>query len=120
MNFTFARRAVGIALLIAAPTMAQAETVTLKFGFPAPPTSYVNTDAITPWIDDVEKAAGGTLKIQLFTGPVLGNFNNIYDRIVSNVAQIAFGTFGAYASVFARTQVTDLPFLNDDTRRSSV
>jgi TRAP-type transport system periplasmic protein len=120
MNFVFTRCALGIALLIAAPAIAWAEAVTLKFGFPAPPTSYVNTDAITPWINDVEKAAGGTLAIKLFTGPTLGNFNNIYDRTVSNVAQISFGTFGAYASVFVRTQVSDLPFVNDDTRRSSV
>lgn len=120
MNFVFARRALAIALLIAVPAMARADAVTLKFGSPAPPTSYVNTDGITPWINDVEKASGGTLKIQLFAGPVLGNFNNIYDRTVSNVAQISFGTFGAYASIFARTQVSDLPFLNDDTRRSSV
>lgn len=120
MNFVFARRALGIALLVAAPAMARAETVTLKFGFPAPPTSYVNTDGMTPWINDVEKASGGTLKIQLFAGPALGNFNNIYDRTVENVAQISFGTFGAYASVFPRTQVSDLPFINDDTRRSSV
>jgi TRAP-type C4-dicarboxylate transport system substrate-binding protein len=120
MNFVFARRALGLALVIAAPAMARAEPVTLKFGFPAPPTSYVNTDGMTPWINDVEKASDGTLKIQLFAGPALGNFNNIYERTVENVAQISFGTFGAYASVFVRTQVSDLPFLNEDTRRSSV
>jgi TRAP-type C4-dicarboxylate transport system substrate-binding protein len=120
MNFAFARRALGIALLIAAPTTARAEPVTLKFGFPAPPTSYVNTDGMAPWINDVEKASDGTLKIQLFAGPALGNFNNIYDRTVENVAQISFGTFGAYASVFVRTQVSELPFVNEDTRRSSV
>lgn len=119
MNLVFARNALGIALLVAAPALARAEAVTLKFGFPAPATSYVNTDAITPWLDDVEKASGGTLKIKLFAGPVLGDFNNIYDRTVSNVAQISFGTFGAYASIFPRTQVSDLPFVNDDTRRSS-
>ena len=120
MIFVFARRALGIALLIVAPAMAQAEPVTLKFGFPAPPTSYVNTEGMTPWINDVEKASEGTLKIQLFAGPALGNFNNIYERTVENVAQISFGTFGAYASVFVRTQVSDLPFINDDTRQSSV
>src|SRR6185437_6550101 len=120
MNFVFTRCALGIALLIAAPAIAWAEAVTLKFGFPAPPTSYVNTDAITPWINDVEKASDGTLKIQLFAGPALGNFSNIYDRTVSDVAQISFGTFGAYASIFPRTQVSDLPFINDDTRQSSV
>jgi TRAP-type C4-dicarboxylate transport system substrate-binding protein len=120
MLFTFARCALALSLLFAAPALARAEPVTLKFGFPAPPTSYVNTEAMTPWINDVEKASGGTHNIKLFAGPVLGNFSNIYDRTVSNVAQISFGTFGAYASVFVRTQVSDLPFVNDDTRQSSV
>jgi len=120
MLFAFARCALALSVFLALPALARAEPVTLKFGFPAPPTSYVNTEGMTPWINDVEKAAGGTLKIQLFAGPALGNFNNIYDRTVENVAQISFGTFGAYASVFVRTQVTDLPFINDDTRSSSV
>ena len=119
MPSPFALRALALALILA-PGFAHAEAVTLKFGFPAPPTSYVNTDGMTPWINDVEKASDGTLKIQLFAGPALGNFNNIYERTVENVAQISFGTFGAYASVFVRTQVSDLPFINDDTRRSSV
>src|SRR5690242_14244976 len=120
MLFAFARCALALSLLFVAPAFALAETVTLKFGFPAPPTSYVNTEGMTPWINDVEKASGGTLNIKLFAGPALGNFSNIYDRTVSDVAQISFGTFGAYASIFPRTQVSDLPFINDDTRQSSV
>ena len=76
MNFVFTRCALGIALLIAAPAIAWAEAVTLKFGFPAPPTSYVNTDAITPWINDVEKASDGTLKIQLYVSSYVIRWNN--------------------------------------------
>ncbi|HLI20206.1 MAG TPA: hypothetical protein VKV32_03750, partial [Stellaceae bacterium] len=120
MPSAFGRRAFALSLLIAAPSFAHAQAVTLKFGFPAPAVSYVNTDGMTPWINDVEKASDGTLKIQLIAGPTLGTFDNIYERTVANVAQISFGTFGSYASVFVRTQVSDLPFLNSDTRRSSV
>ena len=59
------------ALPLAAP---KAEPVTLKFGFPPPASSYDNTHGVGPWIEEVEKASGGTLKIQLFTGPTLGTF----------------------------------------------
>jgi TRAP-type C4-dicarboxylate transport system substrate-binding protein len=120
MPSAFARRALALSFLVVAPSFAQAQAVTLKFGFPAPAVSYVNTDGMTPWINDVEKASDGTLKIQLIAGPTLGTFDNIYERTVADVAQISFGTFGSYASVFPRTQVSDLPFLNEDTRRSSV
>ncbi|MGH7034175.1 MAG: TRAP transporter substrate-binding protein [Stellaceae bacterium] len=103
------------------PVLAHAaDTVTLKFGFPAPATSYVNTEGMTPWINDVEKAAGGTLKIRLFAGPALGTFRDIYDRTINRVVEISFGVFGPLASEFPRTQVADLPFLSDNTERSSV
>ena len=120
MPSAFALRALALSFLVAAPGLARAEAVTLKFGFPAPAVSYVNTEGMTPWINDVENASDGTLKIKLFAGPTLGTFSNIYERTLENVVQISFGTFGAYASVFVRTQVSDLPFINDDTRRSSV
>ena len=107
--------------LAAVPAFARAaETVTLKFGFPAPSTSYVNTDGMTPWINDVEKASDGTLKIKLFAGPALGTFRDIYDRTINRVVEISFGVFGPLASEFPRTQVSDLPFLSDNTELSSV
>jgi TRAP-type C4-dicarboxylate transport system substrate-binding protein len=109
------------ALIAALPALARADApVQLKFGFPAPVSSFVNTDGITPWINDVEKASDGTLEIKLFAGPTLGTFRDIYDRTLANVAQISFGVFGTLASQFPRTQVSDLPFLSDDTRQSSV
>jgi TRAP-type C4-dicarboxylate transport system substrate-binding protein len=97
-----------------------ADTVTLKFGFPAPATSYVNTKGMTPWINDVEKEAGGALKIKLFAGPALGTFRDIYDRTVNRVVEISFGVFGPLVSDFPRTQVADLPFLSDNTEKSSI
>jgi TRAP-type C4-dicarboxylate transport system substrate-binding protein len=99
------------AALIAAwvPRARAAEPAALKFGFPAPATSYVNIEGMTPWIDAVERASGGTLKIKLFAGPTLGTFRNIYERTLANVAQIAFSTLGALAGQFPRTQVAGLP-----------
>jgi TRAP-type C4-dicarboxylate transport system substrate-binding protein len=121
MKIGFAVRFLSVLIVAAAPSLARAdEPVTLKFGFPAPATSYVNTDGMTPWIHDVEKASGGTLKIELFAGPTLGTFRNIYERTLAGVAQISFGTFGAYASLFPRTQVVEMPFLSNNTRASSV
>jgi TRAP-type transport system periplasmic protein len=108
-------------LSVTAPECAAADgPVTLKFGFPAPVSSFVNTQGMTPWIEKVEKASGGTLKIRLFAGPTLGTFSDIYDRTLNNVSQISFGVLGPLVSEFPRTQVTDLPFLSTDTKKSSV
>jgi TRAP-type C4-dicarboxylate transport system substrate-binding protein len=94
--------------------------VTLRFGFPVPAASYDNTRGVTPWIQDVEKASGGTLKIQLFTGPALGTFHNIYDRTLTGISQISFSTFGDLISEFPRTDVGSLPFLTRNTTDLSI
>ena len=121
MNFAIAARSLALALTLAAPSLAgAAEPVTLKFGFPAPVSSYVNTEGMSPWIDEVEKASGGTLKIKLFAGPTLGTFRDIYDRTLNGVSEISFGVFGPLASQFPRTQVSDLPFESNNTEQSSV
>lgn len=122
----FARRAlVNAALVVAAVAAASAsaraaDPVILKFGFPAPVDSALNTDGITPWINAVETAAGGAIKIELFAGSTLGDFSNIYERTLDNVAQISFGAFGTIVGPFPRTQVSNLPFLSDNTEQSSV
>lgn len=115
-------RAILAALTVAAVPLAAsgAEPVTLKFGFPVPAGSYDNTHGISPWIEEVEKASSGTLKIQLFTGPVLGTFRNIYDRTLTGVSQISFSTFGDLTGEFPRTQVASLPFITRNTADLSV
>jgi TRAP-type transport system periplasmic protein len=121
MKNAFAILALGAAAVIAASATAWAAgPVTLKFGFPAPAASFVNTKGMTPWIKEVEKASEGTLEIKLFAGPTLGTFRNIYERTLAGVSQITFDTLGNLASQFPRTQVSDLPFLSTNTEQSSV
>lgn len=64
------------AVAVALPSFA-AEPVQPKFGFPAPATSFINTQGMTPWIQEVEGASDGTLQIKLYPGPTLGDFRNI-------------------------------------------
>lgn len=121
MNNGSVIRALAIALVASAPAIARADApVTLKFGFYPPITSYVNTEGMTPWIHDVEKASDGTLKIELFAGPTLGTERNMYERTLAGVAQIAYSTFGPLASLFPQTQVATLPFVSANSRVSSM
>jgi TRAP-type C4-dicarboxylate transport system substrate-binding protein len=102
------------AVLALTPLSAQAqEPVTLKFAFPAPPGSWANRLGITPWMEDVQKEAGGALVIQFFPGTSLGTFRNIYDRIIAGVVDMAFGTFGDLTGQFEKTSVTQLPTMSN-------
>lgn len=109
-----------VAVVVAPWRVWAAEAMALRFGFPPPATSYVNTEGMTPWIKRVEAASEGTLVIKLYTGRTLGTVRNIYARTLANVAQIGYCTLGALASLFPQTHVADLPFLSDDTKVSSV
>jgi len=97
-------------LLALCASAARAEPVPLKFAFPAPPQSLVHVWGSQPWMEAVQKDSDGTVEIKFFAGPALGNFHNIYDRLLNGVADIAFGTFSDLAGVFPRTSVSNLPF----------
>lgn len=107
---------VGVAMaatLLATPALA--ETVTLKFNSPAPPPSFLHSNVFKPWIENVEKASNGTLKIQLFMGGTLGNFNVNYDRVVDGVADIGFILTSLAGGKFKKLDVAELPFQSKDS-----
>jgi TRAP-type C4-dicarboxylate transport system substrate-binding protein len=97
-----------IGCVLAAST--QAEPTLLKFGFIAPPTSWVNTMGADPWSKEVMADADGTLDIKIFYGTALGTTANIYDRTVNGVVEISFGTFGDLTGQFQKVNVLTLPF----------
>jgi TRAP-type C4-dicarboxylate transport system substrate-binding protein len=101
------------ALFAATGPALAADPVSLKFASPAPPMSQVNTWGITPWIEEVQKAAGGALEVKLFPGPAVANFEHVYDRTTNGVVELAFGVFGPYAGQFPRTDVVAMPFQAD-------
>jgi len=102
-----------LSVLLACAT-AQADPTLLKFGFIAPPTSWVNTMGADPWSKAVMADADGTLDIKIFYGTTLGTTANIYDRTVNGVVEISFGTFGDLTGLFQKVNVTSLPFETRD------
>jgi len=100
----------GLVALTGASAVHADEPTTLKFGFPAPPTSFVLKESIEPWQKDVEAATKGSVKFNTFPAGSVGNFNNILDRTLNGVVDLSFGIFGPYSDQFPRSQVTALPF----------
>ena len=106
-------------LALAGPARAD-DPILLKFAFPAPPMSYVNTGGAEPWSKAVMQDAGGTLDIKLFPGGTIANFGNVYDRVVNGVAEMGFGTVGTIANLFQRTSVSTVPFITQESYESSM
>ena len=107
------------AAVAAIPSHAQ-EPATLKFAFMPPPQSPYIAQAIAPWKENVEKASQGTVKIEIFYGPQLANYNNVLDRIGNAVVEIAYGIFGNLGNQFPDPNVTILPFESEDAETPSV
>jgi len=108
------------AIAVLSSNVGVAEPIPLKFGFPAPPTSWVNTNGIATWTKAVEPASGNAIEIKVFPGGSVANFRNVYDRILNGVIDLAFGTFGEVGDVFPKTMVSSLPFEAERTSESGV
>lgn len=109
MKIAFAMM-IAAALLVPAAAPDAQTAPQLRFAYPGPPNTPYNTKVFTPWAADVTKASNGAVEVKMFTGPVLGTDQNIYDRTIVGVADIAFGVFGPLSSQFRQTNVATLPF----------
>ena len=103
--------AVACAALVAGGigTARAAEPVTLKLAFPPPPVSFFNGKVLAPWGKEIEAATKGAVKVQIFVGPSLASFGNMYDRILNGVADLGWGLHGPFGTQFRKTAVTTLP-----------
>jgi TRAP-type C4-dicarboxylate transport system substrate-binding protein len=86
------------------------EPVTLRMAIPGGGTfSPTWSQMQQPWIEAVEKDSGGALKLQPFFGNSLADLFNIYDRVVSGVADIGNGVQGSIGGKFPGSSVVELP-----------
>lgn len=100
-------------LFVFAAASAGAEEVTLKFATLSTADGPLNTRMLHPWAERVNAAGKGAVKLDVRDGFAIANYNNIYDRVLDNVVQIAFTVTGSIAGKFALSDVVDLPFLFD-------
>ncbi|HKT19312.1 MAG TPA: TRAP transporter substrate-binding protein [Stellaceae bacterium] len=93
-----------------APVRSRAAEPVLKFANPGSPTGDVSKQIIEPWIAKVNQEAAGMFRVQHYPGPALGQFPQIYDRVLNGVADFAFGLLGPISRQFPKTSVASLPF----------
>jgi TRAP-type C4-dicarboxylate transport system substrate-binding protein len=98
------------ALTAGAQTAQAADPVQLKFANPSSPQGHIARDVIAPLAERMNADAQGAVEFKVFSGPGLGSFPVIYDRVINGVADLAFGLLGPISSQFPETMVASLPF----------
>jgi len=106
------------ASLVAAPLVAQAET--LIFATTNPEQHPMNQGFFVPWAERINAAAGGAVEIDVRHGPMIANHTNFYDRVVDDVTQIGWGMTVFNPGRFPRTLISTLPFMVDSSEQGSV
>lgn len=93
---------------------AAAESTTLKFSTWEPPQAWGPKQIYGPWISAVEKASGGTLKIDLYAGASLGKPVAQLQNIKNGVADLGVIVPSFTPGRFKYNEIGELPLLWSD------
>jgi TRAP-type transport system periplasmic protein len=107
--------AIAIALLAAAPVLAQ---TSLTMSSWVPPSHSV-TKTLTAWAQDVQKTTSGRVKIAVLPKAPMVPTGTL-DGIASGLVDISFVSHGYTPGRFVLTKVAEMPFLGDSTEITSV
>jgi TRAP-type C4-dicarboxylate transport system substrate-binding protein len=100
--------AIAIALMIVCGSVpVGAKSLNLANFFPA--SHFMNTTLIKQWVEEVDKATGGKVKITSFPGQTLLKAPETYDGVVSGTADIGVGAFAYTRGRFPVMEGFELP-----------
>jgi len=104
--------AIGLAMVSGAAT---AQT-TLKLHHLLSAKAPAHTKMLVPWAKDVEKAAGGKVKIQIYPAMSLGGKPpELINQVRDGVVDIVWTVNGYTAGLFPRSEVFELPFVHTNS-----
>jgi len=92
---------------------AAAQQINLKLHHLLPPQSPAHTKMLTPWAQNVEKASGGKVKIELYPSMSLGGKPpQLINQVRDGVVDIIWTVNGYTPELFPRSEVFELPFVH--------
>jgi TRAP-type C4-dicarboxylate transport system substrate-binding protein len=109
----------GICLSLAATAISARAQTELTVSSWLPPSHPIVRDMVVPWIDQIETATGGSLKIKILPKAV-GSPPAHFDIARDGLADITFGVHGYQPGRFVLTSVAEMPFLGDSAEATSV
>ena len=96
------------------------DSTKLKFATVSPAEGPLNVRVLHPWAERVNATGEASVALDVRDGYTLGNFGNIYDRVLNDVVQVASGLQGTIAGKFPLTGLVALPMLFDRSDEASV
>lgn len=106
--------------VLVAGTPAKAQETKLLFADVVPPGSVIDAKVVQPWAQRVNAQGKGVLSIDVRPGPAMATFENVYDRVLTDVVQIGWEIQAAVGGKFPLSNVVALPLITDDSVASSV
>ncbi len=104
----------------ATATMSAAQEVTLRLHQFLPPQANVPKNIIEPWIESIETASDGRIKIDHFPAMQLGGTPpELIGQAVDGVADIVWTVSGYTPGRFPHTEVFELPFMMTNAEATS-
>lgn len=92
---------------------AAAQTINLKLHHLLPAAAPAHTQMLAPWAQDVEKASGGKVKIELYPAMTLGGKPpELINQVRDGVVDIVWTVNGYTPNLFPRSEVFELPFIH--------
>ncbi len=124
MRRTFAKlsgvAAVAALSIGATATMSAAQEVTLRLHQFLPPQANVPKNIIEPWIESIETASDGRIKIDHFPAMQLGGKPpELIGQAIDGVADIVWTVSGYTPGRFPHTEVFELPFMMTNAEATS-
>ncbi|GAA4344184.1 TRAP transporter substrate-binding protein [Variovorax defluvii] len=111
---TTIRSATAGLFLAAAAALAHAQAaVVLTYSSWLPPTHWLNTNGMLPWIAEVEKATQGRVKIEMLPKTV-GTPPTQFDVVRDGLADLSLIVTGYTPGRFELAEMGELPFLGED------
>jgi TRAP-type C4-dicarboxylate transport system substrate-binding protein len=114
------RLVLGIVATLFVAMAAYADETKLIMTTISSPNSQVGQENYHGWANRVNEAGKGVVQIDIRDGFTLANSTNFYDRLLSDVIQITFGSLNYLAGKFQLSQVMTLPFVMDSAEQESV
>ena len=92
-----------LAALLAAAQPSSAQPTTLTFATTNPANAHLTVQVMRPWAERINEHGEGVVRIEVRDGLALANLTNAYERVVSDVVQIAWTLPGYVAGKFPRS-----------------
>src|SRR4051812_48907361 len=82
----------------------RAQETSLVFATVNPPNAHLSVNILVPWAQKVNEAGKGVVKLDIRDGLTLANLGNAYDRVLSDVIQVAWTIHGAVGGKFRKSE----------------